>query len=393
MNPRTILLRYHEIAIKGQNRSWFEELLASNARNLIQKAFGPDTSVKIQRVHGRVLLETRWDELTRETLNQVFGISSFSPTRKVQTDKPAILAAALEEFDSYVKTHGLPRSFRVETRRSDKVFPETSMELDRWIGSQIHDRYPTLLVQLKNPEFTLGVEIRSHESFLWTEKYAAQGGLPVGSHGKVLSLISGGLDSPVASLQTLKRGACVEFVHFYGAPFVGEEALEKVKDLARIVNRFQPHPQALNIVPFGKLQEKIALATNPKMRTLLYRRMMVRIANALATKSSALALVTGESLGQVASQTLENIGIVDAVSELPIFRPLIGLDKEEIIERARRWNTFETSIRPAADCCTLFADRHPILRATKSVIEEQESRFPMQELLEEALARTERFEE
>jgi thiamine biosynthesis protein ThiI len=383
------MLRYHEIAIKGQNRGWFEERLGINARRMIQRTFDKSTPVEVNRIRGRVILETHWDEATRETLERVFGISSFSPMRKVKTDKQTILSAALEEFETYVKARGLPKTFCVQTRRSDKVFPEPSMELNRWIGSEIHDRYPSLVVDLEDPEFTLGIELRFNESFIWTEKFLAQGGLPVGTNGKILSLISGGLDSPIAAIQTLKRGSPVSFIHFYGTPFVGPEALEKVEDLVRIVNRFQPEPQPLYVVPFGKIQEKIALATNPKMRTLLYRRMMVRISNAAAKQISALALVTGESLGQVASQTVENISIVNAVSELPILRPLITFDKDEIIAKAHRWATFETSVRPAADCCTLFADRHPILRATASLLEEQEERFPVDELVAEAVAQIE----
>ncbi len=218
------------------------------------------------------------------------------------------------------------------------------------------------------------------------EKIRGEGGLPVGTNGRVLSLLSGGLDSPVAAIQILRRGSPCSFIHFYGTPFVGEEVLEKIEDLVRIVNRYQPDPQPLHIVPFGKIQEKIALATNPKMRTVLYRRMMVRISCALARRLKAQALVTGESLGQVASQTLENMSTINAVANLPILRPLIGYDKDQIIEEAQKRGTYETSIRPAVDCCTLFADRHPSIRTTLPLIEEQEAKFPVQEFVEEALA-------
>ena len=202
----------------------------------------------------------------------------------------------------------------------------------------------------------------------------------------MLTLISGGLDSPVAAIRALKRGAVSAFVHFHGAPFVGPEALEKVEGLVRIVNRYQPDPRPLHVVPFGNIQEKIALATNPKLRTVLYRRMMVRIAARLARRLGAEALVSGESLGQVASQTLCNLTSINAVAELPILRPLIAFDKLEIINEAKLRGTHDLSIVPAADCCTLFADRHPSIAVTDQAARAEEALFALRELEEKAFS-------
>jgi thiamine biosynthesis protein ThiI len=394
-------LRYNEVALKGANRLWFEEKLANNARKLIARELAAVESAqrpdfRVRRQHGRMLVEFQegsspqaislLEQAEKDALTRLFGLSSFSPIRRVETAMEKLIQGAIEEFEGYVKTHRMPRSFRVQTVRSEKALPLTSPEIDREIGGAIKDAFPQLKVDLKNPEFQLGVELRFHHSYLWTEKLRGPGGLPVGTNAPVVTLISGGLDSPVAAIQILRRGAPTSFLHFYGTPFVGEEVLEKIEDLVKIVNRFQPDPKPLYLVPFGKIQEKIALVTNPKMRTILYRRMMIRIGCALAKRIKARALVTGESLGQVASQTLENLGTINDVATIPVLRPLITYDKDEIIELALKRGTYETSIRPGMDCCTLFADRHPTIRSTPSLIEEQEKNFPMQEFVEEALS-------
>ena len=386
MNSRVIALRYNEIALKGGNRGWFEERLVKNIQKTLRHVLGEDAPQKITRHHGRMILETELTPTVSDALKRVFGLWSFSSIRRVKTDKLEITKLLLEEFERYLENNALPKSFRVKTRRSEKALSETSLDLDRWFGSVIQERYPTLCVELRSPELTLGVEIRFQETFLWTETIRGQGGLPVGTNAPVLTLISGGLDSPVAAIQILRRGSPSSFIHFYGTPFVGEEALEKIKELVRIVNHYQPDPKALYVIPFGKIQEKIAKVTNPKMRTLLYRRMMIRISGEVAKRIKACALITGESLGQVASQTVENLATIDSVAQLPILRPLIAYDKDEIIEQAHRWGSFATSIQPTLDCCTLFADRHPTLRSTPPLLEEQEQRFSVDELVAEGLA-------
>lgn len=386
---RAVILRYHEIALKGFNRGWFEERLGINSRKLIQRSLGKSASVEVQKFQGRILIRTPWNDGVRTALTKVFGIANFSPMRMVPTDLESLKKAALEEYGTFVATHGAPKTFRVRTKRSQKALPEKSMEIDQVVGSAIRSAHPELVVDLEKADFTLGIEINREQSFVWTEKIQGPGGLPVGTNGHLLSLISGGLDSPVASIRIMKRGASLSFIHFYGAPFVGPEVLEKVEDLVRIVNRFQPEPKPLWIVPFGKIQERIALVTNPKLRTVLYRRMMIRISAEAAKRIKAQALVTGESLGQVASQTIENLRTIDEVADLPIIRPLIASDKEEIIQAAHAWGTYDTAIRPGVDCCTLFADRHPTIRSSISMVEEQEQRFSIDELVQEAISQAE----
>ena len=387
MTDQSIVLRYHEIALKGDNRTFFEKCLAENVRKIVQRALGENAPpVTVTRYRGRMIVKAPWNPITEGALRRVFGLANFSPMKKVKTTREALLEAVLEEFEKQRLEKGLPRSFRIKTRRSEKALPESSTDLDRLLGSIIKDRYPEVQVDLTHPEFIIGVELRFEESFLWTERIHGLQGLPVGSNARILSLISGGIDSPVAAIQTLKRGSPLSFVHFYGTPYVGEEVLDKILRLVEIVNRYQPYPQPLHVIPFGKIQEKIAQATNPKFRTLLYRRMMIRIANELAVRLHAKALVTGESLGQVASQTIENLAIINEVAHLPVIRPLITDDKDEIIEKAKKWETYPISIEPGVDCCTLFADRHPTLRATQTLIEEQEARFSISELIEQALS-------
>jgi len=365
---QAILLRYHEVALKGGNRSWFEKTLAQNACQLIKNHEVNEPSIQVKFERGRILLFTPWSHQTKNALEHCFGITSFSTIRNRHTAQS-----------------GMPETFRVLTRRSDKVLPETSVELDRYFGATMITSHPNLKVDLENPQFTLGIEIRAQQSYIWTDKFRAPGGLPVGTNGPLLTLLSGGLDSPVAAIQVMKRGASTSLIHFHGAPFVGENALQKVEDLARIIRRFSPDPIRLYVVPFGKIQEKIALSAKAKYRTLLYRRMMIRIACSVAEKNNLLSLVTGESIGQVASQTVENLAAIDRVSTLPILRPFIASDKEEIIEKAKNLGTYDTSIRPGLDCCTLFSDRHPALKAKSAELEKLESLFPMKELIQEGL--------
>lgn len=381
----SILLRYHEIALKGDNRSRFEQQLARNARQLIQRTTDPSTPVGMRRTHGRVILETDWNPEVEDALSRVFGLSSFSPMRKVKTDLTSLVQAALEEFEKHRAKYGQVKSFKVKTRRSDKALPETSPQIDRIVGGGIAKAYPEYQVDLKSPEMTLGIEIRNRESFIWTEKISGPGGLPVGANAHLLSLISGGIDSPVAAIHALRRGTSCSFVHFYGAPYVGPEVFDKVLRLVKRVNDFQPNPKPLYVIPFGKIQEKIALVTPPRARTLLYRRMMFRISNELAKQIHAQALVTGESIGQVASQTVENLSAIHAVSGLPVVQPLVTFDKDEIISKAQKWGTYETSLLPGLDCCTLFADRHPVLKSRAESLEELETQYSVSDLIQEAL--------
>jgi thiamine biosynthesis protein ThiI len=378
-----VLIRYNEITLKGRNRSWFEDILVKNIHAQIERETGQN--VQLRKLSGRITLETKGGSETMRALEKTFGVASFSQVYPCSTALNDLSKTALDQFDHHVQAHGLPKNFRVATRRSDKAISQTSEEVDQMIGSEICKKYPSLPVQLKKPDLTLGIEVRSKTSYIWTEKHAGLDGLPVGTNAPVLALLSGGLDSPIAALRTLRRGSACDFIHFYGAPFVGEEALNKVEDLARMINKYTPTPGRLIVIPFGKIQEKIALATNPKLRTVIYRRMMVRISCKLAEKYKRRAIVTGESLGQVASQTIENLACINEVSTLPVIRPLICFNKDEIINEAKKYGTYELSIRPAADCCTLFADRNPAIRANTHILLEQESKIPVDDLINEAI--------
>ncbi|MEK6578514.1 MAG: tRNA uracil 4-sulfurtransferase ThiI [Bdellovibrionota bacterium] len=390
-HERAILLRYNEIALKGDNRGWFEEKLALNARKMLKRHLGNESLLSVSRKYGRVIINTDWNLDTQAALSHLFGVSSFSPMRAVPTNHESLKQGVVEEVERYIKTWGSPASFRVMTRRTEKALPETSMQIDSAIGGAIQKAFPSLKVNLNSPAWTVGIEVRNEKSYIWTEKVEGAAGLPVGTNGSVLALMSGGLDSPVAAIKALKRGSPVSFIHFYGAPFVGPEVLEKVNELTRLVNRYQPDPKPLWVVPFGKIQESIALKTNPKMRTILYRRLMMRIATEVAKNLDCQALITGESLGQVASQTLENMSVINEAAGLPVLRPLITYDKVEIVNEAKKWGTYETSIRHGVDCCTLFADRHPTIRAQKSAIDAQEKLLPLEEYVRTAVRSASRF--
>lgn len=387
-----ILLRYNEIALKGGNRRYFENALAYNARELVRRELRPETPFEVERMQGRLVLHAPWNEPVREALSRVFGLSSFSPAIEVESTIDAIARRSIGELGRIFESGTRPRSFRVRTKRSEKALDESSVEINRLLGGRIKEHYPWLEVELVRPELTVGVELRSRCSYLWIEKVRGPGGLPVGTNGHFLTLLSGGLDSPVAAIQVLKRGGSSSFVHFSGDPYIGPEGALKAEDLARKVGRFQPKARSFYKVSFGKVQMKIALAANPRLRTVLYRRMMVRIAEALAERIGAGALVTGESIGQVASQTISNLSMINlAAKRLPILRPLITLDKAEIIELAKAWGTYDISIGPALDCCTLFADRHPSLHTTLEMVQGEEAKLPIAELVAEGLAETVRI--
>jgi len=393
-NGSKILLRYHEIALKGANRGWFENRLALNAKKLIRKASGGPSHgneksgkpVNAYAWHGRVIVDTAWDDQSVTGLSRLFGLSSFSPMIPVVTELQSLRESGVEVFERALKRAPLAKTFRVRTRRSDKALPETSMEIDRQIGMAINAKHPDFEVDLKDADITVGIELRYKHSYLWSEKFEGPGGLPAGTNGRVLTLISGGLDSPVAAIQALKRGTATDFIHFYGTPFVGAEVLDKIEDLVRQVNLFQPEDGRLWIVPFGKIQERIALKSPPKLRTLLYRRMMVRVASQVADRNKIKALISGESLGQVASQTLDNLNTIEAATRTPLLRPLLTYDKAEIIKAAQLFGTYDISVRPGLDCCTLFADRHPSLRADIEALEALEAAFDCAALTEETIA-------
>lgn len=391
-SPEVLLARYGELWLKGRNRSWFERRLARNIRRAL-KPIAP--GFVLEREHGMLIVRPRREHVAAvgQRLQEVFGLSSISPARGVEADPEAItevaLAVAAEALEGYPRGRCVP--FRVLTRRSDKRFPMISMEVDRVVGQRLLDLHGAerLRVDLSRPELVLGINVRTGAAYVYAEKLAGAGGLPVGSVGRVVSLFSGGIDSPVATWMAMKRGLDAVFCTFHSYPYVGADFRGKVERLVRRLARYQ-NGALLWSVPLTRLQEAIRDVGPESYRTVLYRRAMQRLAARVAERERATALVTGESLGQVASQTLENLDCIASASALPVLRPLIGFDKDETIDVAQRIGTYETSIEPVADCCTVFQPRHPILRARRLVCESVEEELPLADLEREALEEAER---
>ena len=388
--PELVLVRYGELALKGLNRSMFETALLDNIRAALRHV----AEVEVERQRGRVAVTpTRRVEAVARRLQDVFGISSVSPARGVPSELEAIVAAARAALSEAVAElpAGRETTFRVATTRADKSFPLNSAELDRLVADRVLGDYPQLRVQLKHPELALGIDVRPERTYVFARRLPGPGGLPVGTQGKVLCLISGGIDSPVAAWLALKRGCTVDFVTFHSHPYIGESARKKVVDLVRVLTRYQPRC-VLHVVPFADVQVAIRDAGRPAYRTVLYRRMMQRIATRLAQGGGAKALVTGECLGQVASQTLENLTCIGDAAGLPVLRPLIAFDKQETIALARRIGTFDLSSIPEPDCCTLFMPSRPVIRGRLSTCEQVEAHLDVEGLVERAAAGCERVE-
>jgi thiamine biosynthesis protein ThiI len=369
----SVLIRYHEIALKKGNRAYFTELLKRNILSAV-KDLGPK---EIRSLPARLLLTFKHDvaaETVCRRIGTVFGIANFSIVERAAKDIDDLRDRILHSlagirFDS----------FRVETQRGDKLFPLTSPEINRQLGAAVKETTGAR-VDLTNAEFTILVEILPHDAFFGFNKVKGAGGLPVGASGRVMSLISGGFDSPIAAYRMMQRGCRVIFVHFHGAPYQDKTSQEKVRDLVRALTRHQ-FQSRLYSVPFGEIQRQIVAAVARPLRVVLYRRMMLRIAEAIARSEKAKALITGESLGQVASQTLENMAIIQQAATLPILRPLVGMDKQEIVDQARRIGTFEISSIPDQDCCQLFVPKHPATKAQSKEVQDAEAGFAIKELV------------
>ena len=368
----SVLIRYHEIALKKGNRQYFTELLKRNVLAAVK-----DLGAKeIRSLPARLLLTFKKNvdpALAVERISRVFGVANFSLVERTTRDIDALRSRILESVD---EIHF--GSFRIETQRGDKTFPLTSPEINRQLGAAVKEKSGAR-VDLTNPEFTVTVEILPRDAFFGFNKIAGPGGLPVGASGRVVALISGGIDSPVAAYRMMQRGCRVIFVHFHSAPYQDKTSQEKVRQLITILTRHQFRSR-LHLVPFGEIQRQIVASVARPFRVILYRRMMLRIAEAIAKKEKAKALVTGESLGQVASQTLENMAVIQQASRLPILRPLVGMDKQEIIDQARRIGTFDISSIPDQDCCQLFVPKHPATKARFVDLEDDESKFDVNEL-------------
>jgi tRNA uracil 4-sulfurtransferase len=369
----SVLIRYHEIALKRGNRQYFTELLKRN----ILASVNDLGAKEIRSLPARLLLTFKTDvnsALAAERIRAVFGVANFSLVERTSKDIDVLRSRILELIDG---SHFA--SFRIETQRGDKTFPLTSPEINRQLGAAVKQKSGAR-VDLTHPDVTITVEILSRDAFFGFDKIQGAGGLPVGASGRVMSLISGGIDSPVAAYRMMQRGCRVIFVHFHSAPYQDNTSQAKVRQLLAILTRHQ-FLSRLYLVPFGEIQRQIVAAVARPLRVVLYRRMMLRIAEAIARKEKARGLVTGESLGQVASQTLDNMAVIQQATRLPILRPLVGMDKQEIIDQARRVGTFDISSIPDQDCCQLFVPKHPATKARFADVEGDESKFDVNELV------------
>ena len=381
-----ILLKLGELVLKGGNRHSFEEKLMSNARRRL-KEFG---KFKVYTRQSTTYIEPQEDTCDMdgayEAMKYLFGAVGVTRARGCEKDKDAILETAKTYLDEQLRS---VKSFKVESKRADKSFPMTSIQLSQYVGGELHEAYPNLEADMHHPELTVNVEVRDFAAYVHADPEPGAGGLPVGMGGRAVSLLSGGIDSPVASWMMAKRGLALEMVHFFSYPYTSPEAKEKVLELARLlapwVGRHMVH-----VVPFTHIQEEIRKHCPDELFTIIMRRFMMRIAEKVAERIDAGALVTGESLGQVASQTMWAMKCTGAVCELPVFRPLIGMDKEEIIRIARKINTMETSILPYEDCCTVFTPRHPRTRPRLEDVEQAEQALDVDALVAEAVEGIER---
>jgi len=368
-----VIVHYHEISLKRGNRPLFLRHLARN----LERATADLGPVRLQQLSGRILLDLAdhpRPEAVRDRVARVFGVASCALAYRVPSTVEAMKAvvARLIEGRRFA-------SFRITARRAFKTYPKSSVELNREIGAFVLERVDAR-VDLTSPEVNIYVEVMPAETYVYVDRTPGPGGLPVGASGTVVALLSGGIDSPVAAWRMMKRGCRVVFVHFHSVPYLPATSQEKARALVSVLTRWQ-YASRLVLVPFGEIQREIVLAVPPAARVVVYRRMMVRIAEAIGRHHGALALATGESLGQVASQTLSNIARIDEVAGLPILRPLIGFDKLEITDAARRLGTFEISIEPDADCCTLFVPKHPATRMSEEEIRTAEARLDVERLV------------
>lgn len=374
---RSIIVHYQEIALKGNNRPWFVSRLARNLRTATKGTGVKEVRVLMGRIEMLMHEDADW-RAVRDRVSNVFGIANFSHARSAPLDVDAIATQILEDLGERAVS-----TFRVSARRADKRFPLTSPELEREVGGRIKEARGWT-VNLSKPELTIHVEALTEEAFYYFDKQPGAGGLPSGTSGRVACLLSGGIDSPVAAWRLMRRGCRVTFVHFHSYPILSRASQEKARELVALLTKFQ-YDSRLYLVPFGEIQQRVVLAVAPPLRVVIYRRLMMRIAEAIGHRNRAQALVTGEVVGQVASQTLENLSSINDVVQLPVLRPLVGLDKDEITAEAQRLGTYPISIIPDQDCCTLFTPRHPATKARRADVERAEAGLPIEDIVNGAL--------
>lgn len=377
----SVVVHYGELALKGQNRPWFINGLIRAIRNGLAGLGVRSVRSLMGRIEIRFESDDDWPEV-RDRLARIPGIGNFARAVRVRADFETIAAGVLEAVRGRETD-----SFRISARRADKRFPMSSPDIEREIGRRVVEA-TGWRVDLGKPALVIRVEIVTSEAFLYFDQHAGAGGLPVGTSGRVLCLLSGGIDSPVAAWRMIRRGCPTQFVHFHSYPILSNTSQEKARELATILTRHQLRSRLWQ-VPFGPIQQKVVVSVTPRLRVVIYRRLMVRIAEAIAKNVGAQALVTGDVVGQVASQTIDNLAVIERVATLPMLRPLVGMDKEEITAAAQRLGTFETSIIPDEDCCTLFTPKHPATHATVEQVEAAEQELDVEALVAEAVAAAE----
>jgi tRNA uracil 4-sulfurtransferase len=373
----SIVLHYQEIALKGNNRPWFVTRLARNLRLATKDAGVREVRVLMGRIELLLTDTADWRKV-RDRVSDVFGVANFAIAGRAPLDVDRIAEAIIADLgDRDTDT------FRVSARRADKRFPLSSPEIEREVGGRIKEAR-NWRVDLSKPGLTIHVEAMSDEAFYYFGKEPGAGGLPAGTSGRVVCLLSGGIDSPVAAWRMMRRGCRVLFVHFHSYPILSRASQEKARELVRLLTKYQ-YDSKLFLVPFGEIQQQVLLTVVPALRVVVYRRLMMRIAEAIARRNRAQALVTGEVVGQVASQTLENMSVIDRVVKMPTLRPLVGMDKEEITAQAQRLGTFPISIIPDQDCCTLFTPKHPATKAKIWDVESAEAALAIDEIVTRAV--------
>jgi thiamine biosynthesis protein ThiI len=377
---KSVIVHYQELALKGRNRPWFINTLVRNLRLLLSDLDLHSVRALMGRVEVKLGDAAPWDTV-RERLRRLPGIANFGLATHVPPDIDAIADGVVSQLPGRTA-----KSFRVSARRADKRFPIPSPEIERIIGRRVQDAtgWP---VNLDKPEKIIHVEVVTNDAFYYFEKERGPGGLPVGTSGKVMCLLSGGIDSPVAAWRVMRRGCRSMFVHFHSYPILSRTSQEKVRELARILTQRQLRSR-LFLVPFGAVQQQVVITVPPPLRVVIYRRLMVRIAERLARQEGAQALVTGDCIGQVASQTIENLTVVEGAATMPILRPLLGFDKDEIVAEAERLGTYNVSIVPDDDCCSLFTPRFPATRADRRAAVAAEQALDVEALVNTAVEHT-----
>ncbi|MEG0292548.1 MAG: tRNA uracil 4-sulfurtransferase ThiI [Anaerovoracaceae bacterium] len=381
-DKKVYIVRCGEVALKGQNKPYFEKMLVERIRKLLKKFDG----VKVNRHEGLIFVRTPKElekDLVIKEISKVFGVASISPAVEIESNMEDIYEASVKYMMELIDEKGI-KTFKVDAKRADKNFPVKSPEIARQVGGAVLKGCKVLKVDVHNPEVYLFVDVRREKTYIYQQKIAGFGGLPLGTNGKGLVLLSGGIDSPVAAFLMAKRGMLVEAIHFHSYPYTSERAQQKVEDLASQIaiycSRFKMH--VINLLP---IQEEIVKNCNEDETTILVRRFMMKIAEKVAEKYDCKMLITGESLGQVASQTAESIVVTDAAVTMPVMRPLIAMDKVDIMDIAKEIETYDTSILPYEDCCTVFLPKHPVTKPKLDKILESEGKLDVEKLVNDAV--------